>query len=249
MSYEWLFRNLVAAVLLPPLDGLLLIVMGLLVLSRYRVVGRVLIITGTTFLALLAMPVVGNLMLTSLEGEPVSDMALKESQAIVVLGGGRRLVAPEYGGEAVTSPSLVRLRYAAMLYRKTSLPILVTGGKPEGGEFSEAELMSKILKEEYHVPVRWVEKLANNTLENAQHSARLLNQAGIQRVLLVTHAFHMARALRIFEDAGLQALPAPVEFHREPLTIFDFIPSSYQESREALHEWIGLGWYSIRGKR
>ena len=246
MTNSLLINSLVAGILLPPLNGLLLIIGGLWLGQRRPSLARAIIGVGIVMLWLLATPAVSNLMLATLEGEPVSDRDIEQAQAIVVLGGGRNLKAPEYGSDTVESTALSGLRYAAILQRKSLLPILVTGGKPDGGDVSEAELMRKVLVDELRVPVRWIEGEANNTWENAHLSATLLQREGIQRVLLVTRASHMARAMKSFAEAGLIAFPAPVEFHRERLTILGFIPSSYDESRNAIHEWLGLLWYDLR---
>ena len=104
---------------------------GLLWRCRPRL-ARICVVTGVSLLWLLALPVLGNSMLRSLEGEPLDHADLLQAQAIVVLGGGRYRDAPEYGGDTVGEATLVRLRYAAKLHRETGLPLLVTGGKPEG---------------------------------------------------------------------------------------------------------------------
>jgi uncharacterized SAM-binding protein YcdF (DUF218 family) len=71
----------------------------------------------------------------------------------------------------------------------------------------------------------------------------------VSRVLLVTHAWHMPRAVRSFAAAGITVTPAPTFFHREPLTPLDFLPrpEGLLASRHAMHEWIGLIWYALRG--
>lgn len=247
MSISWLLTNLVAAFLLPPLNGLVLAGVGWMLWQRRPRLARALVGLGLALLFILALPVVGNAMLRSLEGIPVSAAQVHEAQAIVVLGGGRYRDAPEYGGDTVSVPTLVRLRYAAKLHRETGLPLLVTGGKPDGGDVSEAETMRRVLSDEFAVPVRWIEDESNNTRENAQNSAKMLKDDGITRVLLVTHVEHMRRALGAFKEAGLSVSPAPTLFYRKPLTPLDFLPQGYGKVRAALHEYIGLLWYRLLG--
>lgn len=248
MSLSWLLTNLFDALLLPPLNGLLLLVGGWWQWNRRPRLARWLVGSGILLLWLLALPVVGGAMLRSLEGEPVSPAAMKTAQAIVVLGGGRYLHAPEYGGETAGDATLLRLRYAAKLHREYGLPLLVSGGKPDGGELSEAEVMRRVLEREFGVPVRWLEGESNNTRENARLSARLLQSDGVSRVVLVTHAWHMPRAVESFSTTGLAVLPAPTVFSRTSLSALDFLPSGYSASRLAMHEWIGQVWYRVRGK-
>lgn len=246
MSISWLINNLIATFLLPPLNGLLLVGAGWLILKKYPRNGRLLVGIGLTLLWVLAMPVVGMLMLSTLEVHAVSPQDIKQAQAIVVLGGGRYQNQPEYSGETVKESSLVRLRYAAKIQREAKLPILVTGGKPDGGELSEAELMQRVLTEEFGVPVRWIESSSNNTTESARLSSEMLKAENIRRILLITHAWHMPRASRSFAGTGLSVIQAPTMFSWQPLTVIDFLPKSYGRSSIAMHEWIGLLRDSLR---
>ena len=247
MSIGWLITNLLAALLLPPLNGLLLTGLGWSLWRRRPRLARTLVGVGLTLLFVLAMPAVGDAMLRSLEGQPLSQAAMRQAQAIVILGGGRYREAPEYGGDTVGTETLARLRYAAKLQRESGVPLLVSGGTPDGAGLSEAEAMRRVLEGEFGVPVRWAEGRSDNTRENALFSAAMLKRDGATRVLLVTHAWHMPRAARSFEQAGLAVSPAPTLFHREPLTPPDFLPQSYNGARYAMHEWIGLLWYRLRG--
>jgi uncharacterized SAM-binding protein YcdF (DUF218 family) len=249
MSISWLFTNILAALLLPPLNGLLLAGLGWGLWKCRPRLARTLVGSGLALLFLLSLPVVGNSMLRTLEGEPVTPAQLQQAQAIVVLGGGRYRESPEYGGDTVGNGTLLRLRYAAKLQRETGLPILVTGGKPDGGDMSEAETMRRVLDNEFNVPVRWIEGASNNTRENARYSAELLGRDGIAHVLLVTHAWHMPRAMGSFVAAGITVSPAPTLFHQEPQTPLDYLPrpEGLHSSRYAMHEWIGLLWYRLRG--
>ncbi|HAK93275.1 MAG TPA: YdcF family protein, partial [Massilia timonae] len=97
-----------------------------------------------------------------------------------------------------------RLRYAAHLHRRTGLPILVSGGAPGPGAMSLADAMAAALREDFGVPVRWVEGRSRNTAENAMFSAALLRPEKVGRVLLVTDAMHMERARTVFQRGGLQ---------------------------------------------
>lgn len=245
-SPEWLATNIAAAFLLPPLNGLVVVFLGWLAIRGRPRLARLLVGTGLILLWVQALPAVGNALLRTLESTPLDLAQAGSAQAIVVLGAGRYRDAPEYGGDTAGTEALARLRYAATLQRATGLPVLVTGGRPDGPGLSEGETMRRILVEEFGVPVRWVEEASINTLENARLSAELLRAGDVSRVLLVTHAWHMPRARRAFEAAGVAVLPAPTLFQRQPLTPLDFLPRSYRDTRTALHEWIGIFWYRLR---
>jgi uncharacterized SAM-binding protein YcdF (DUF218 family) len=152
---------------------------------------------------------VSGALLTMICDSPPLDLRQASSaQAIVVLGGGLRRNAIEYGGDTLSWLSLERVRYAARLARETQLPVLVTGGRVFGGR-PEADVMREVLEREYGVPVRWVEGQSRNTHENAVLSARLLQREGVSRVLVVSHGVDIRRARREFSATGLQVIPAP----------------------------------------
>ena len=69
--------------------------------------------------------------------------------------------------------------------------------------------MKTVLEEDFGVPVRWAENESWDTRQNARLSAHVLEEAGVRRILLVTHAAHMRRATHEFEASGLEVLPAP----------------------------------------
>ena len=200
--------------------------------------------------ALLSLPIVGGWSLQGLEIAPALDLQNPpKADAIVVLGGGRRISSPEYGDDSVNAFTLERLRYAALLYRTTGRPILVTGGAPGGGCTPEGELMSKALNQDFMIPVQWAENLALTTWDNARYSAEILKKAGIQRIYLVSHAWHLRRAVPLFEREGLEVIPAGTGFSSSDSNdISDWIPSTraYMETYLALHEWLGILWYKTR---
>lgn len=248
---SWLLTNALTALLIPP--GFLFIVLaaGLALRRRLPRSSLGLLITGTAGLYLLSMPLTGTFLLRQWETAQAMPSASAPAQAIVVLGGGRYPAAPEYGGDTVSSSTLVRLRYAAQLHRETGLPILVSGGSPDGSRINEAELMAQALEQSFRVPVRWREGRSGNTLENARLSRETLAQENIRRIYLVTHAWHMPRSLLVFERAGFEVIAAPTAHatgETAQLTALDFLPNftGLRDSSIFFHEVIGMVWYRLR---
>ncbi|MFP4080509.1 MAG: YdcF family protein [Ectothiorhodospira sp.] len=237
--------------LMPPASGLILTLLGL-VLWRHGA-GRLLVLLGLGSLYLASLPMVSHALVGGLQQRAGAVTEAPRAGAIVVLAGGRRSDAPEYGGDTVNRYSLVRARYGAVVHRRTGLPLLVSGGRVEGDEpRSEAVLMARVLQEEFGVPVRWREEESRNTCENAFNTARLLAAEGIERAILVTHALHLPRARWCFRRTDLEIRPMPVYCSRpqeEPG--FDWrglIPQAraMERTRFALHEYLGLAWYRVR---
>lgn len=246
----WFITNFISAFMLPPLNLLLVAVVGLLLWHKRPRIARTLLGTSIALLWLLSTPYVAEMLLHKLEGEPRAvDAHTPLADAIVVLGGGTYFHAPEYGGDTVSEASLLRIRYAAKLYRETGKPLLVTGGKPVGNTLSEAQQMKQVLEQEFKVPVQWAEGESDNTLENARLSYPILKAAGIKRIYLITHAWHMPRSVQSFQSAGFEVIPAPTAYStRYQTDLLAFIPSTgaLNDSRIFLHEMIGMLWYRLK---
>lgn len=249
MADAWLLKNLLGTLLLPPTNALLLL--GLAGVFRKRRWSFGLAVVAGVLMLLQCLPPVSGALMATLEdraGPVLSDPA--DAQAIVILGSGLNIAAEEYGGDTANDRSLVRLRYGATLARRYQLPVLVSGGLPRTAQRTEADVIGDIVEQEFGVAVRWRETQSRDTIDNARMSAPLLQAGGIRRIILVTQAFHMPRARRMFESAGLEVLPAPTDFksHSEnTLTLLDWLPQAkaLHNSYYALHEWLGITWFEI----
>jgi uncharacterized SAM-binding protein YcdF (DUF218 family) len=177
--------------------------------------------------------------------------SLKRAQALVIMAGGRNYGALEWGGETVNLFTLQRLRYGAHLAKASGLPVYVTGGMPGGaGMYPEGKLMAEVLQKEFGVPVRWVDNTASTTRESALMAAQDLKPLGIQRIALVTSAFHVPRSRQVFEAAGFAVIEAPTGYYAQnPFTPSQLVPNlgSLRMSHYALREWVAQGWYWMRG--
>jgi len=238
--------------LLPPLPFYLLIVAGLIWARRDRRKGLALASVSLGVLIVLSMPLVAGFFLRTLQSEPalvLDELDDGGAEVIVCLGGDQNPYAEEYDGSTVGLLTLERLRFAAVLSRRTSLPVLVSGGRLKRGDRSLAKMMEEALRIDFGVEVQWIEERSSNTLANARQTAALLREAGKSRILLVTHAWHMPRARACFDAQGLEVVPAPMGFRLRPRPdAGDFVPSAkgLQESTYALYEWLGRVWYELR---
>ncbi len=249
MPLDWI-KTLVKLLILPPTGPLLLALAGLVVAIRRPRLGRWIAFAAIALLLLLAIPAVAGFVVRCIDTTPAFDASRPtDAQAIVILGGGTRRYAPEYGGATLSTLSLERVRYGARLARLTGLPVLVSGGSVDEGDPVEAFLMRDVLMREYGVPVRWTEAKSRNTHENAVDSAAILKASGVTRVLLVVHSFDVPRARAEFEAAGISVIAAPTEIPPAVPTEFgDFLPSAsgLQESYWALYEILGGALYRVR---
>ena len=252
---EIFITKILTTLVLPPGIHIVAGAAGLALLGRRQRLGAGLLLLSLATLYLFSAGAVSGFLLRNLETYPALDPGAPDTQgagAIVVLGGGRHPHAAEYGADTVDSRSLARARYAARLHRQTHLPVLVSGGAVLDDEaVPESLLITETLTDEFNVPVAWTEEESRNTAENALYTRAALTRAGIERVLLVTHASHMARAVDAFERAGLTVVPAPTGFNGAAAgraSLFDWLPSAgaLGESAAALHEYLGRFWYRLR---
>jgi uncharacterized SAM-binding protein YcdF (DUF218 family) len=231
-------KTLLREIVLPPSGLLLLVLLGVLLLKRRAVLARICLIAGVGSLWLLSTPIVADAMTRLVERYPPLDLQqAANAQAIVILGGGgQRELAPEYSGPAAEPYLLERLSYGAYLERKTGLPVLVTGFAVE------AKAMHDTLQRNFGLEARWTDSEAYDTFQNAHNAARILKADGVQRIILVTRATHMWRAVQEFEATGLKVVPAPAGMlAKRDFGILRCVPNSdaLVRSRAAIYEMIG----------
>jgi uncharacterized SAM-binding protein YcdF (DUF218 family) len=241
---------LATALLLPPLLLVLLALVASAAARRWNA-ARLMIAAAMTGLLLLATPFASGTLRASLERHAMADGAAGAEPpplgAIVVLSAE---AARHADGTLSPGPlSLERLAAAAMVARRTGLPVLVTGGPLSPDDPPIAEAMAEAMERLFGIAPRWVEREARDTAGNARHSAALLKRDGIAAAYVVTHAWHMPRSLEAFAREGLVALPAPVRIGRVPDgRAADWLPrpDHLAESWFMLREWLGILVYRLR---
>ncbi len=134
----------------------------------------------------------------------IEQIVQKHPQAIVVLGGGFYLGQEFNNIYQSGGASTQRLQYAAYLAKNTQLPIALSGMESTYG------METTLLQLGYSA--KWLEKSSQDTNENAQFSAKLLQPQGIKHIVLVTDAWHMSRAVLAFQQAGFSVVAAPTDF-------------------------------------
>jgi uncharacterized SAM-binding protein YcdF (DUF218 family) len=237
---------MIKALLLPPLNFLLLAAIGF-GMHRRRPLRRALIGASFAGLFLVSLPIVADLALWSLETAPPAAPDPAAAEAIVVLAGDAANAA-EYGGATVGALTLERIRYAAQLQRRVGKPILASGGAVTPVQIPLATLMRAALIGDFGVPDAMIETTSRDTAENARNSAVLLREAGIGRIWLVTHAWHMRRAQAAFERHGIVVIPAPTRGTQlDGLAMRQFVPTANAQLRSyyAAHESLGIVWYAL----
>lgn len=253
------WKPVITALLLPPVPLLILVLVGTrLVLSR-RGLGWLIVLLATAALWLTACNGLAEFLVRTVLRPPPALGAARIEQlradakanpgrtAIVVLGGGRESLAPEIGSADLRPRSLERLRYGLWLHRETGLPVAFSGGVGWGAAAgpAEADIAERIAAREFGVPLKWVENESRDTRENAHRSVALLERSGIQRIVLVTHGWHMARALAEFQAAAagkIEIVAAPIAMARLAHgRVIDWLPTpdGFANVHNLLREALG----------
>jgi uncharacterized SAM-binding protein YcdF (DUF218 family) len=223
----------------------------------FRQWGRGIAAGGIAAVMVFANPLVGERLLGALEGEyPIRPAAeLPVADAVVVLGGVTEPPIPPRRTVEVGA-GFDRLLHGMRLLRegRGRYLVLCGGSIPQltGAEMTEAVQMRNLALE-WGVPSAAIllEEQSRNTYENALYSRILLEERGLEQILLVTSAAHMRRAAACFRRQGLEVVPAPADVRvvARPLSPARLLPTLWglECSTAAVKEYVGWWVYRLRG--
>jgi uncharacterized SAM-binding protein YcdF (DUF218 family) len=237
-----------------PLGLTFILVMAGVVFRR-----RLFCIVGLLLLWLSSMPVTSDFMMRAVEGWEVRVPAdaMPMANAIVVLSSGRVLAPSDPSVSEWDDPD--RFFGGIELYKARRAPLIIfTGGwvpwgpglEPEGQVLIRYAMDQGVPKE--HLLTK--DKVSNTEGEATAVAELLRKREGLHtpsRILLVTSAYHMRRAMMLFKRAGLEVIPFRVDFQvseGRKLSILDFMPQgdSLRQTETALREVYGYLYYLVK---
>ena len=246
-----LFAKLLSQIAYPLLASWLLAALaGVLLWRRRKRAGGILLTIALGWLWAWSTPAFSDWLPATLERpHPATPVeALPAADAIVLLGGGMEAAHPPERLYPDLNAAADRVWHAARLFRAGKAPlILASGGNLPWREIDqpEAAVMAELLQE-FGVPdvAIIVETSSRTTRENRDNSLPILRELAAHRVLLVTSALHMPRALALFEATGLDVIPAPTDFEvheRDRSHPLRWLPDAQAlaDSSRALKEYLG----------
>ena len=209
---------------------------------------------GIVILIFCSLPIISNKLITYLEKDYTLQDAstINNADAIVVLSGMIKTIKVndklkyEFGG------AVDRILSGIDLFKsnKASLLILTKGqlpwslGMPEGEYLKEFAIKLGVPEESILLTDN-----VQNTDQEAKSVKKLLN-SNDAKVILVTSAFHMPRAKKVFEASNIKVIPFAVDFisSHQKLTFMSFMPSPYALSDTSLflREMIGRLYYYLK---
>jgi uncharacterized SAM-binding protein YcdF (DUF218 family) len=228
----------------------LLAVGSVLLLARRRA-GAVLVAVGVVLLGVFGLLPVGSALLRPLEAVTSMPAIDDPPDAVVLLGGFIR-GRPTSPVPLDLDDSADRLTATAMLaHRWPGVPVVVTDGA--AGDATPGAILAADWLEGVGVPRSQlvVEPNAASTWDNAVFSAALLPPTPEMRVVLVTSAWHMPRALAVFRAAGW---PEPIPYPVDPrsgtggLAWPRSVADGLAVADVAAREWVAIGWYALTGR-
>jgi uncharacterized SAM-binding protein YcdF (DUF218 family) len=225
--------------------------------GRHARFGRALALAAILILAAAATLPVGLILIAPLEDRfPPPPADLPPPEGIIVLGGAIDDTASVARGQTVFDEGGERLTEAVILAKRyPKARIVYTGGSASltGATSTEALQARNLMAAMGVAPERvTIEDKSRNTDENARFTAAIVHPEPSQRWIIVTSAFHMPRAMGVFEKAGFHPIAYPVAFRTlggegDPRVVLD-PAKNLHIFQLALHEWIGLAAYWASGR-
>jgi uncharacterized SAM-binding protein YcdF (DUF218 family) len=257
----WL-KKLVSFFLMPLPLCLALLALGLALgrSPRRARLGWRLAVAGAALLFLFSNRCISTLLLRPLEAQypPVPEIAaghpappqIAGCRFVAVLGGGNSDVPGLPATSQLSTSALARIVEAVRILRSLPDARLLVSGPGEPGHPTHAAMLAAAA-ESLGVEASRITLIesARDTEDESHEVARL---AGAARTALVTSAWHMPRAAHLLREAGVDAVPCPVDYvarDRFQLRWDDLTwdSESLVRSTMAAHEWLGLLWLRLRG--
>lgn len=234
-----------------------LVVGTVLLFTRHRRAGRLIVSATVAVFVLLGLVPVGFWMTTNLENRfPANPPISADIGGIIALGGtinqyittARKQPALTDGGERLTE-------FVHLARRFPGAKLIFTGGSGAliDSRLKEAD-SARLFFNQMGLSDRQIiyEDRSRNTHENAVLSKKLVGEeANRQKWVLITSARHMPRAMGVFRQAGWDVMAYPVDYQTAGLGRLDvgFRPLKGLSSlNDALREWIGLIVYRVLGR-
>jgi uncharacterized SAM-binding protein YcdF (DUF218 family) len=209
---------------------------------------------GIIILIFCSLPIISSKLISYLEKDyTLQDAsAINNADAIVVLSGMIKTIKVddklkyEFGG------AVDRILSGIDLFKnnKASLLILTKGQVPWSLGIPEGEYLKEFAIK-FGVPKKSILLTDNvqNTDQEAKSVKKLLNSNDV-KVILITSAFHMPRAKKVFEASNIKVIPFAVDFinSHQKLTFMSFIPSAGALSSTSffVREMIGRLYYNLK---
>ncbi len=221
--------------------------------SRSRWTRRLLFIGIGGLVAFAVLPL-GSWMIRPLETRfPTPNPMPRHVDGIIVLGGAIRVDTSIDWKRPVLNEAAQRMTtFVALARRYPKARLVFTGGNADPLHAKPAEaVFARRFFDEMGLRSRGIvyESKSRNTRENALYSRRLVRPRRGQTWLLITTAADLPRAVGCFREVGWSVVPVPTDFRgaRDGGGWLPGLTGGLRNANWAMHEWIGLVYYRLRG--
>jgi uncharacterized SAM-binding protein YcdF (DUF218 family) len=227
---------------------ILLIIFGVIINSKK------ISIIGIFILIVCSLPIVSDKLVAYLESDYQlsKPSTIEPADSIVVLSGMIRTINSKDGLDYEFGEASDRIFAGINLFKEKKAPkLILTRGKlpwsvgiPEGEYLKEIAINNGISENNI---------LLTENVENTDQEAKAIKKLlsdDKSKVLLVTSAFHMPRAQKVFEAADINVVPFPVDFQKglSKITFMSFMPSAnaLSETSFFVREMMGRIYYNLK---
>lgn len=258
MDTLFFFLSKILWMLLSPDAALVIMAVLLLIciLKRYYQAAKIL--AGALCLILMAVSVLpmGDWLFFPLENRfPVRPVLPPHVDGIIMLGGAEKIDV------SYTRQTIELNQFSERYFEFLRLIRLYPGAKKvyTGGngdmanqQYKGSEVAKKLFEEQgIDTSSLIFESDSRNTYENAIYTKKMIGPAPDEVWVLITSAAHMPRSFGIFEKAGWNVIPYPVDHYTSagPFFRLDWdLSGNLRLLNAALKEWTGLAVYYLTGK-
>ena len=204
-------------------------------------------------LVMLSLPIVSEKLIEMMEQNytHVLPNNIETADAIVVLSGMVRSIKEDNRINYEFSDAVDRIIGGMKLLKlnKAQKIILTKGKLPWSLGVSEGEYLADFLKSQgINTSKILLTEIVENTDDEAKAISNMLPKNS--KIILVTSAFHMPRAVKVFQNQNLNVIPYAVDFRKnaKKLDIQDFLPHStaFDYSNLYFREMLGRAYYALR---
>ena len=239
--------------ILPLIFSPLIMIIVLIIFSLITSSKKISLI-GVFILIICSLPIVSDKLVAYLESnyQLSKPSDIKSADAIVVLSGMIRTINSKDGLDYEFGEASDRIFAGINLFKVKKAPklILTRGKLPWSVGIPEGEYLKDIVVKN---GISENNILLTENVENTDQEAKAIKKLlsiNEPKVILVTSAFHMPRAQIVFEAAGINVVPFPVDFQKglSKTTFMSFMPSAnaLSETSFFVREMIGRTYYNLK---
>ncbi len=243
-----IYINKILPIIVSPLG--LIIILLFLGIFRKKMLPTVM---GLMILIILSLPVVSGQLIKFLEQNYTftNPNEIVGADTVIVLSGMVTPIKHNSGVQYEFSDAVDRIFAGINLLKigKAQKIVLTRGKLPWSIGVPEGEFLAEFIQSQGIDPNRiLLTEIVQNTNDEAKAISKMLPINS--EIILVTSAFHMPRAEKVFQNQNLKVIPYPVDFRssEKKIDILDFLPQAlaFQDSNFYFREIIGRAYYSLR---